>query len=434
MKRIGLLAACLCTASAIHAGELDGIYPELDKLYLDLHQSPELSWHEEKTAAKMAAQLKALGYEVTTGVGGTGVVGILRNGKGPTVLLRTELDALPVEEKTGLPYASTATGVNPAGQTVPVMHACGHDAHMAGWTGAAALLARSKDRWRGTVMMIGQPGEETVQGARAMIADGLFKRFPKPDFALAVHDSSDKPSGKVYYVPEYGMAGVDSVDVTIFGRGGHGAKPNTTVDPIVIAARTILAWQTLVSREKDPLDPAVVTVGSIHAGTKHNIIPDEVKLQLTVRAFKPEVRKLLLDGIQRIAKAEAAAARAPKEPVVKFSEQQDPTYNDPAVTQKLVAALGKQLGAANVQEARPEMVAEDFGEFGKAAGVPSVLLRVGAVEPAKYEAATKSGTPLPSLHSSGFAPDRERTIKTAATVLTLSALELLGRPETGPRL
>jgi len=308
------------------------------------------------------------------------------------------------------------------------MHACGHDVHMAGWTGAAALLARMKDRWRGTVLMIAQPGEETVQGARAMIADGLFARFPKPDFALAVHDSSDLPAGKVYFVPGPAMASVDSVDVTIFGRGGHGAKPDTTVDPVLIAARTILAFQTLISREKDPLEPAVLTVGSIHGGTKYNIIPDEVKLQITLRTFSPEVRKLLLSGIERMAKTEAASARAPKEPVLKVSESQDSTYNDPALTRRLAAVLARQLGAENVQEIRPEMVAEDFGEFGRAAGVPSVQLRVGAVEPSRYEASKKAGTPLPSLHSSGFAPDRERTIKAAATVLTLSALELMAKP------
>ena len=305
MRAMLTFLAVLLAASSLDG--LDQMYPQLDALYLDLHKNPELAMKEQRTSARMAEELRKLGYEVTTGVGGTGVVGVLRNGKGPTVLLRTELDALPVEEKTGLPYASTATAVNAAGQTVPVMHACGHDAHMAGWTGAAALLARMKDRWRGTVLMIGQPAEETVQGAKAMIADGLLKRFPKPDFSVAVHDSSDAPAGKVYFVPGYGMASVDSVDMTIFGRGGHGAKPNTTVDPIVIAARTVLAIQTLVSREKDPLDPAVVTVGSIHGGTRYNIIPDEVKLQLTVRTYKPEVRKLLLEGIERIAKAEAAS-------------------------------------------------------------------------------------------------------------------------------
>ncbi len=420
------LLALLLVAAPVEG--LDQIYPQLDALYLDLHQHPELSMKEQRTSARIADELRKLGYEVTAGVGGTGVVGVLRNGKGPAVLLRTELDALPVEEKTGLPYASTATGVNPAGQTVPVMHACGHDAHMAAWTGAAALLSRMKDRWRGTVLMIGQPGEETVQGARAMIADGLFQRFPRPDFSIAVHDSSDLPAGKVYYVPGYIMASVDSVDVTIFGRSGHGAMPHMTVDPVVIAARTVLAIQTLVSREKDPLEPAVVTVGSIHGGTKYNIIPDEVKLQLTVRSFSPQVRSLLKEGIERIAKAEAAAARAPREPIVKFSEAQDATYNDPAVTRRLVDALAKRLGAANVAETRPTMVAEDFGEFGKAAGTPSVLLRVGAVDPAKYEAASRSGAVLPSLHSSGFAPDRERTIKTAAAALTVSALELLGKP------
>ena len=420
------LLALVLAASPLDG--LDQIYPQLDALYLDLHKNPELSMKEQRTSARMAEELRKLGYEVTAGVGGTGVVGVLRNGKGPTVLLRTELDALPVEEKTGLPYASTATGVNPQGQTVPVMHACGHDVHMAGWTGAAALLARTKDRWRGTVLMIAQPGEETVQGARAMIADGLFVRFPKPDFAVAVHDSSDLPAGKVYFVPGPAMASVDSIDVTIFGRGGHGAKPNTTVDPVVIAARTVLAFQTLISREKDPLEPAVLTVGSIHGGTKYNIIPDEVKLQITLRTFNPEVRKLLLSGIERLAKTEAAAARAPKEPLLKVSESQDLTYNDPALTRRLAAVLAKQLGPENVQEIRPEMVAEDFGEFGKAAGVPSVQLRVGAVEPSKYEASKKAGTPLPSLHSSGFAPDRERTIKAAATVLTLSALDLLSKP------
>jgi len=420
------LLALILAASPLDG--LDQIYPQLDALYVDLHKSPELSMKEQHTSARMAEELRKLGYEVTTGVGGTGVVGVLRNGKGPTVLLRTELDALPIEEKTGLPFASTATAVNPAGQTVPVMHACGHDAHMAGWTGAAALLARQKASWRGTLLMIGQPGEETVQGARAMIADGLFSRFPKPDFSVAVHDSSDLPAGKVYVVPGFTMASVDSVDLTIFGRGGHGAKPNTTVDPVVIASRTVLALQTLVSREKDPLEPAVVTVGSIHGGTKYNIIPDEVKLQITVRAYNPEVRKLLLAGIERIAKAEAAAARAPKEPLMKISESQDATYNDPALVQRLSAALGKQLGADNVKETRPEMVAEDFGEFGRAAGAPSILWRVGAAEPAKFEAAMKGGAPLPSLHSSGFAPDRERTIKTAASTLTLSALELLGKP------
>jgi hippurate hydrolase len=434
MSRTACLALVLLTvASAARADAperglagLDELYPKLDALYIDLHKNPELSMKEEKTAARLASELKALGYQVTTGVGGTGVVGVLKNGAGPTVLLRTELDGLPIEEKTGLPYASTAKAVDIYGKTQPAMHACGHDVHMAGWTGAAALLARHKDLWRGTVVMIGQPGEEMVRGARAMIADGLFKRFPKPDFAIAVHDSSDEPAGKVMVVPGFGMASVDSVDITIFGRGGHGAKPHTTVDPVLLAARTVLALQTLVSREKDPLEPAVITVGSIHGGTKHNIIPDEVKLQATVRTYGPAVRKQLLAGIARIAKAEAASANAPREPEVKFSEAQDATYNDPALAHRLEAALAKRLGKAYVVEGKPEMVAEDFGEFGKAAGVPSVLLRIGAADPKKHAAALAAGTPLPSLHSASFAPDRERTIRTATSVLVLATLELLG--------
>ena len=434
MSRTACLAFVLLSAASAARADtpdrglagLDEIYPKLDALYLDLHRNPELSMKEDKTAARLASELKALGYQVTTGVGGTGVVGVLKNGNGPTVLLRTELDALPIEEKTGLPYASTVKAVDLTGKTQPVMHACGHDIHMAGWTGAAALLARHKELWHGTVVMIGQPGEEVVQGARAMIADGLFKRFPKPDFALAVHDTSDEPAGKVLIVPGFGMASVDSVDVTIFGRSGHGAKPHMTVDPVVIAARTVLALQTLISREKDPLEPGVITVGSIHGGTKHNIIPEEVKLQITVRTYSPAVRKQLLEGIVRIAKAEAASANAPREPEVKFSEAQDATYNDPVLAHRIEAALARRLGKANVVEGKPEMVAEDFGELGKAAGAPSVLIRVGAVEPGKHAAAIAAGTPLPSLHSAGFAPDRERTIRTDTSVLVLATLELLG--------
>jgi hippurate hydrolase len=434
MLRTACLALVVLTAASTARADaperglagLDEIYPKLDALYLELHRNPELSMREAKTEARLAAELKALGYQVTTGVGGTGVVGVLKNGTGPTVLLRTELDALPIEENTGLPYASKVKTVDQNGKTQPAMHACGHDIHMAGWTGAAALLARHKDLWHGTVVMVGQPGEEVVQGARAMIADGLFKRFPKPDFAIAVHDSSDEPAGKVVIVPGFGMASVDSVDLTLFGRGGHGARPHKAIDPVVLAARTILALQTLVSREKDPLEPAVVTVGSIHGGTKHNIIPDEVKLQITVRTYSPAVRKQMLEGIARIAKAEAASVNAPREPEMKVSESQDSTYNDPALAHRIHDALAQKLGKANVVEGKPDMVAEDFGEFGKAAGAPSLLIRLGAVEQKKYEAATAAGQPLPSLHSSTFVPDREPTIRADASVLALTTLELLG--------
>lgn len=406
---------------------LDALYPELEALYLNLHQSPELSTQEEKTAAKMAERLRALGFEVTQKVGGHGVVGILRNGKGPTVMLRTDLDALPVEEKTGLPYASKVKAKDPSGQSVPVMHACGHDVHMTAWVGAATLLARSKDKWRGTVMMVGQPAEEAGAGARAMLADGLFQRFPKPDFALAVHNLASAASGTVEYVPGFALASVDSVDLTLYGKGGHGAYPHTTVDPVLLAARTVLALQTIVSREKSPLEPAVVTVGSIHGGTKHNIIPDEVKLQLTVRTYKPEVRKQILEAIERIAKGESIAAGSPRPPAMAITEGTPATYNDPELMKRMVSAVGRVLGAQNVREGTPTMGGEDFSEYGRA-GVPAVMLWIGTVEPSKLQAAQKSGEMLPSLHSGVFAPDRERTLRTGVTTLVTGALELLGKP------
>jgi hippurate hydrolase len=438
MKRTVVLFAVVATLGSLSAraadpapspvlAPLDAIYPDLDKLYVDLHQSPELSFHEEKTAAKMADRLRALGFEVTTGIAKTGVVGILRNGKGPTVMLRTDLDGLPVEEKTGLPYASKVTAKDDAGETVRVMHACGHDVHMTSWIGAATLLSRAKDRWRGTLMMVGQPAEEKGGGAAKMLADGLFTRFPKPDFAFAIHDSAQAPAGTVQQISGFALANVDSVDVTIYGKGGHGAYPHTTIDPVVIAARTVLALQTIVGRENNPLDPAVVTVGSIHGGTKHNIIPDEVRLQLTVRSYKDDVRKRLLASIERIAKAEAAAAGAPKPPDVTTSEGTPATYNDPAVTKRVADALARGLGADRVVEAQPVMGGEDFSEFGRA-GVPATLVWVGAVEPKKYEASKASGATLPSLHSSEFAPDREATLRTGVKTVTLAALELLGKP------
>jgi hippurate hydrolase len=405
---------------------LDALYPEIEALYLDLHRSPELSFHEERTSARLAERLRALGFDVTEKVGGFGVVGVLRNGDGPRVLVRTDMDALPVEERTGLPYASKVTGKDPEGNTVPVMHACGHDVHMSAWVAAATLLSRSRGAWRGTLVFVGQPAEERGAGALAMLKDGLYARFGKPDFAIAVHDSADLPAGTVGFTPGYALASVDMVDVTFFGRGGHGAFPHKTVDPIVIAARFVGALQTLVSRENSPFDPAVVTVGSFHAGTKHNIIPDTAHLQLTVRSYKDEVRQRLLSGISRMARAEAAAASAPKEPEVRVSESTPSTYNDPALTKRLVAALTAQLGADHLQEVPPVMGGEDFSEYGRA-GVPAVMLGVGAVEPRTFAEARAAGRSLPSLHSSLFAPDREPTLKTAATALAVSALELLGR-------
>lgn len=402
---------------------LETLYPQLDVLYRELHRTPELSHQEAKTAAKMADRLRSLGFDVTTGVGGHGVVGVLKNGKGPTVMIRTDLDGLPVEEKTGLEYASKATAVDKTGATVSVMHACGHDVHMTSWVGAATLLSRAKARWKGTLVMIAQPAEEMGEGAKAMLKAGLFTRFPKPDYVIAVHDTNEVAAGTIVWVPGFALANVDSVDITVFGRGGHGAYPHLAVDPIVIASRIVVSLQTVVSRENDPLEPAVVTVGSIHGGTKHNIISDQVKLQLTVRSYSAAVREKLLASIERIAKAEAAAAAAPKEPSFVVERGPSATYNDPATTKRLAAALSAALGPDRLVEGKPRMGAEDFSEYGHA-GVPSVILWLGAAEPKALAASEKSGQPLPGLHSPLFAPDREATLRTGVSALTVSALEL----------
>ena len=406
--------------------QVDAVYPQMKTLYEDLHRNPELSLHEEKTAAKIADQLRKLGYDVTTGVGGTGVVGILKNGAGPTVMIRAELDALPVLEKTGLPYASHATTHNDQGVEVPIMHACGHDLHMSVGMGTAAILAQNKANWHGTFIYVGQPAEERIMGATAMLKDGLFTRFPKPDYVFAVHDTNYAPAGKVAYVSGYAMSNADSVDVTIYGKGGHGSAPELTIDPIVIAARTILAWQTIISREKSTLDPGVITVGTIHGGTKNNIIPDEVKLQLTVRSYKDDVRQHLLAAIERVVDGEAAVAGAQKKPTVTVVEGVSAVYNDPATTQRVVSALANTLGKDNVVEGKPLMASDDFAEYGKA-GVPSVMLSLGAVNPAKFDAAQKSGEPVTSPHSSLFAPDEEPSLKTGIMVETAAVLELLGK-------
>jgi len=426
----GLVAAPAARADAPpELSGLDAAYPKLDALYRDLHKNPELSRHESKTAARLAAQLRAIGFEVTEHVGGNGVVGVLRNGPGPTVLVRTDMDALPVKEQTGLPYASAATGKNEAGDTVSVMHACGHDIHMTSWVGAATLLAGMKARWHGTLVMVGQPAEEVVAGARAMLDDGFLTRFPKPDFALAIHDTHLHPAGQVGLTPGYALTNTDAVDITFYGKGGHGATPHATVDPIVMAARAVVTLQSIVSREVNPLDPAVITVGSFHAGTKRNIIPDTAKLELTVRSYKPEVQKHLLAAIARIAKAEAEAAGAPREPTVFINPEQSAQslYNDPALIERLGGALRKALGAANVVASEPVMPSEDFGAFGRAAGIPSALLWVGAAEPGAFAKAKAAGGTVAGLHTAGFTPDREPTIRTGVAALTLSVLELLGK-------
>ena len=425
MRLIAALAASLTLSIALPA-RAEPLWTVLEPLYEDLHAHPELSFQETATAAKMAARLRDLGFEVTTGVGRTGVVGILKNGDGPTVMLRTELDALPVEEKTGLAYASKATGKNPAGETVPVMHACGHDVHMTAWVGAATSLANDRKSWRGTLMMVGQPAEELGGGAAAMLADGLFTRFPRPAGALAIHDSDTLAAGIVAIKAGPLLASADSVDIVVYGKGGHGARPSNTIDPIVIAAKIVVGLQTLVSRENDPFDPAVVSVGSIHGGTKHNIIPDEVRMQLTVRAYKSEVRERLLRGIERIARAEGAAANAPKPPDVTVSDGTPVTVNDAALASRVGAALRKELGEARVREADPITAAEDFSRYAEP-GVPILMMWVGAVNPETLEQARRDGTMLPGLHSPLFAPDARATILTGVEALVTAAREVLGK-------
>jgi hippurate hydrolase len=403
--------------------EVESVLPDSRALYLDLHQNPELSSHETQTAAKLARRLRDLDYTVTEHVGGTGVVAVLKNGAGPTVMLRTELDALPVEEKTGLPYASKVRTKDDSGRDVGVMHACGHDVHMASMFGTAAIMARTKSTWHGTLILIGQPAEETIGGAKAMIDDGFMTRFPKPDIALALHVGNQLPAGKVGVGPGYRFSNADSLRITIYGKGGHGSMPNSTIDPIVIAARTIVALQTIVSREVKPGEVAVVTVGYIQAGTKNNIIPDQAELGITVRSYKPEVRKQVLAAVERITKAEAIAAGATREPKIDHYEATDAVYNDPPLAQRMQGVLTSALGKDNVVVEEPGMASEDFSYF-TAQGVPSFYFSLGGADPGKYAEAKAAGVNLPSNHSALFAPDVDPSLRTgiAAEVAVLRNL------------
>ncbi len=405
------------------AGEVD----QLEAFYKQLHANPELSNQEVKTSARLAAELKELGYQVTEKVGGTGVVGVLKNGDGPTVLIRTDMDALPVTEKTGLPYASKVRTRDKQGNEVGVMHACGHDMHMTCWVGTARVLAGLKERWQGTLVFIGQPAEEIGSGARQMLADGLFKRFPRPDYALALHCSNNRPIGSISYSDGLALANVDSVDILVKGKGGHGAAPHTTVDPIVLAARIILDLQTLVSRETNPIEPAVVTVGSIHGGSKHNIIPNEVKLQLTVRSTKDSVRKHLLDGIKRIAEAAALGANAPPPVVhVDLNEFTPALVNDGPLTKKTVSLFKEVLGADKVEERPPIMGGEDFSQYGRA-GVPVFLYFLGTLPPERVAEAKREGKTLPSLHSDTYHPVPRPSIETGVLTMSMAVLNLVGK-------
>jgi hippurate hydrolase len=384
--------------------EVDAVYPAAHDLYLDLHQHPELSSHETQTASKLAIRLGSLGYEVTEGVGGTGVVAILRNGAGPTVMLRTELDALPVEEKTGLSYASKVHTKDESGRDVSVMHACGHDLHMAALVGTAEVMAHSKDSWHGTLMLIGQPAEETISGAKRMIEDGLFTRFPKPAVGVAFHVGNYLPAGQVGITPGIYNTNADSLRITIYGKGGHGSAPQSTIDPIVIAAKTILSLQTIVSREVKPGEMAVITVGYVRAGTKNNIIPDQAELGLTVRTYKADVRKQILAAITRIAKAEAVAGGAQQETLIEHYESTDSVYNDPGLASRLRTPLEAALGKGNVIATDPITPSEDYAFFIEQ-GVPSLYLSLGGADPQKYAESKTSGVMLPSNHSPYFAPD-----------------------------
>jgi len=403
--------------------------------YKSLHTTPELSHREEKTSAFVAGELRKLGFSVTEHIGkyensqwlGYGIVGVLKNGPGPTVLVRTELDALPVEEKTGLPYASNVKTKNDAGVEVSVMHACGHDMHMTSFLGAAKLLTELKNQWSGTLVMLGQPAEETGDGANAMLRDELYARIPKPDFAIALHDTPDLETGKVGYTPGYAMASATSIDVKIRGVGGHGSAPEKTKDPVVTAAQVVLALQTIISRENSPLDPAVVTVGSIHGGTRYNIIPDEVNLQLTVRTYKPEVRARILASIERIVKGVALAAGIPEDraPTVKVAEGTNSTYNDPQLFERLTGAFRQALGADNVVQMPPIMASEDFGYFSLDHKIPATIFWLGASDPVKLKQSRESGVALPGLHSALFAPVPEPTLRTGVKAMTSAVLELM---------
>ena len=423
-----LVAATVLADDSIKS-DIHKDYSYLESLYLHLHQHPELSFHEENTSVRMAAELRGLGFTVTENVGGYGVVGVLENGAGPTVLLRTDMDALPVQEKSGKPYASTATTVDGNGNTVSVMHACAHDVNMTVFIGTARRLTSMIDQWQGTLVMIAQPAEEVGAGSRAMLKDGLFERFPRPDYNLGLHVSAGHPAGTVIYTKGYAMASVDSVDITVYGIGGHGAYPHRTKDPVVLSAQIINALQTLVARELKPTDAGVVTVGSIHGGTKHNVIPDQVTLQLTVRSYTDEARNTLLEGIKRIAIGQARTMGLPEDklPLVKIKDESTPSvYNNPELAERIVNALRAGFAEEQLIPGEPVMGGEDFAQYGRVEPkIPSLFLWIGGVEAGNYAAAMETGAALPSLHSPFFAPDPQPTIETGVEVMTTGALELL---------
>ena len=429
LRSLAVLAAApgavtLPTQAQATSAEVDAAYPKAYALYVDLHQHPELSGAETQTAARLATQLRALGYTVTEHVGGTGVVAILKNGPGKTIMLRTELDALPIEEKTGLPFASKVRAKDPSGRDVPVGHMCGHDLHMSALVATATVMAHTRNSWQGTLMLVGQPAEETISGASGMIRDGLFTRFPRPDDVLALHVTNGLPAGEVGVASGTYDSNADSLRITIFGRGGHGSEPSSTIDPVVIAARTVLALQTIASREVKPGEFAVVTVGYINAGTKNNIIPDKAELGLTVRTYKADVRKLVLEAITRIANGESQAAGTPRPPLIERFEQADAVYNDPALTQRMRTALEEALTQSNVLSEEPIAASEDFSAFVEQ-GIPGFYLTLGGADPQKLKEARAAGAQLPSNHSPLFAPDVDPALHTGITAEVTMLRDLL---------
>lgn len=435
-----ILAPLLAFGQQTPQSLADAELPSLLAIYKDIHSHPELSTKEQRSSAIVAKELRAAGCEVTENFGHYdnpdwkcyGVVGVMKNGDGPTVLVRTDMDALPVQEQTGASYASKVTMTNVEGKEMPVMHACGHDIHMSALIGTGRALGKLKDKWHGTIIFIGQPAEEMVGGARAMLHAGLYDRFGKPAYAVALHDNAEIEAGKIGITAGYYNANVDSVDVTVKGMGGHGAYPHKTKDPITLSAEIINAWQTIASRENNPLDPIVVTVGSIHGGTKHNIIPDEVKMQLTVRTYKPEVRQRVLSAIEQIAKGCATAAGLPPDKMpevnVLHAEHVNAVYNNPELTKRVKATLKSAIGDENVVDKDPTMAGDDFSEFSLPDhSIPACMFNVGAVDPAKAAEAKKTDASLPSLHSSKFLPLPEPTLRTAVIGMTATVLDLMKR-------
>ncbi|HEY6925669.1 MAG TPA: amidohydrolase [Steroidobacteraceae bacterium] len=438
--KTSLLVLLACSPAIASSAEtlpalVTGQVPNLVETYKGIHAHPELSHHEERTAALLADELRKAGYTVTERVGkypngsqAYGVVAILQNGPGKRLLIRTDLDALPVTEETGVSYASQVKTKNDSGQDVGVMHACGHDVHVTTMIGTARALAALKRQWHGTVMLIGQPAEEVVDGAQAMLADHLYERFGTPDLAIALHDTNTRAAGTVSVTSGAAMAASSSIDVTLRGIGGHGARPQEGKDPVVMAGEFIVQLQTIVSRQEDPQNPAVVTIGDIHGGTKRNVIPNEVKMELTARAFSDKAMTIIVDGVRRTAQGVALSAGVPAElaPIVTLQESTPVTYNDPALTGRVRAALVTALGAQNVSDEPPIMASEDFGSFGlEGHKIPTVLFWLGAMNPAKFAAAKAEGKLMPGLHTSLFQPDPEPTLRTGVTAMTSVAIDLL---------